>query len=108
MRAGEKATEVVAKVLSKPFVVHTMWSGGGGRAKESRYSALVEFGGKSLAEMLVTEGLARAKGMAVNLPDGEKGKAYVERLEALEKAAQVKRVGAWATTTRKDGADHPK
>ena len=52
--------------------------------------------------MLVSEGLARAKGTAVNLPDGEKGKAYVERLEALEKAAQVKRVGAWATTTRKE------
>ena len=58
--------------------------------------------------MLVTEGLARTKGTAVNLPDGEKGKAYIERLEALEKAAQAKRVGAWATTTRKDGAAHPK
>ena len=58
--------------------------------------------------MLVSEGLARTKGTAVNLPDGEKGKAYVERLEALEKAAQVKRVGAWVTTTRKDSAARPK
>ena len=104
MRVGEKATEAVAKALAKPFVVHTRWSGGGGRSREPRYSALVEFGGKSLAEMLVSEGLARTRGNPVNLPDGEKGKAYIERLEALEKVAQAKRVGAWATTTRKDGA----
>ncbi len=104
MRAGEKATEAVANALAKPFVVHTRWSGAGGRSKETRYSALVEFGGKSLAEMLVSQGLARTKGVAVNLPNGENGKAYFERLEALETTAHANRVGAWATSTRKDGA----
>lgn len=108
MRAGEKATEAVARALAKPFVVHTRWSGGGGRSKEPRYTALVEFGGKSLAEMLVGEGLARAMRTNVNLPDGEKGKAYVERLEVLEREAQRKRLGAWATTTRKSSDLQPK
>ena len=108
MRAGEKATEAVASALAKPFVVHTRWSGGGGRSREPRYSALVEFGGKSLAEMLVSEGLARAMHTTVNLPDGKKGKAYVERLEVLEREAQRKRLGAWATSTRKGSDSQPK
>jgi endonuclease YncB( thermonuclease family) len=53
--------------------------------------------GKSLAEILIREGLARSKGVAPNLPSGEKARAYMERLDALEQDARAKRVGAWST-----------
>ena len=59
-------------------------------------------GGKSLAELLVSEGLAQTKGVTPNLPDGEKASAYLQKLDGLEQAAHQKRVGAWATTQQKD------
>jgi endonuclease YncB( thermonuclease family) len=58
----------------------------------------VEVDGKSLGEILVSEGLARTKGVAPSLPTGEKAKAYMERLDDLESAAHEKRLGAWATS----------
>jgi hypothetical protein len=33
------------------------------------------------------------------LPSDEKGNAYMERLDDLEKAAQEKHIGAWPTST---------
>jgi len=47
---------------------------------------------------LVTEGLARVKGVAPKLPSDEKGKAYMERLDDLESAAHEKHLGAWTTS----------
>ena len=103
MRAGEKATEAVAKALAKPFVVHTTWSTARGRSKEPRYYAFVEADGKNLAEVLVSQGLARTKGQMITLPTGEKDKALKNRLEILEREARKKRLDAWATSTRKVG-----
>ena len=101
MRAGILAKETVQKLLHDPFVVQTHRANAGGRSKETRYYAFVEAGGKSLAEVLVSQGLARTKGQMSNLPTGEKGKAYKERLEVLEREAQRKRLGAWATSAKK-------
>ena len=39
--------------------------------------------------------------MELNLPTGEKSKAYVEQLEALEREAQLKRIGVWASSIQK-------
>src|SRR5436190_1024972 len=84
MKAGEKAKQRTKELLQKPFVVWTRWSTAGGRGRESRYYVIIEADGKNLAEILVSEGLARVKGMAPNLPNEEKGKAYMERLDDLE------------------------
>jgi len=99
LRAGDKAKIRVREILQGPFSVHTREATAGGGGKEPRYYALIEIGGKPLAEILVAEGLARTKGIFPNLPSGEKGKAYKARLEALEDEAHQKRLGVWANST---------
>jgi len=101
MKAGAKARDTVRKMLQKPFVVATRWATAGGRSREARYSALVEVGGKGLAEVLVSQGFARTKGVFANLPTGEKAKAYAEKLEQLEREARQKRLGIWGSAARK-------
>ena len=100
MKAGAQARDTVQKMLRESFIVRTRWATAAGRAKEPRYYAMVEVGGKSLAELLVGQGLARIKGVYPNLPTGEKGKAYVERLGMLEREARQKRLGVWATSAK--------
>src|SRR5438128_3159318 len=99
MKAGEKAKQRTKELLQKPFLIWTRWATAGGRGRESRYYVIVEVDGKSLGEVLVSEGLARTKGVAPNLPSGEHAKAYMERLDDLESAAHEKRLGAWTTST---------
>ena len=99
MKAGEKAKQRTQELLQKPFVIWTRWATAGGRGRESRYYVIVEVDGKSLGEILVSEGLARTKGVAPNLPNEEKGKAYMRRLDDLESAAHEKQLGAWTTST---------
>ena len=101
MKAGAKAKDTVQEILRDPFVVRTRWASAAGRGKETRYYALVEVGGQSLAEVLVSQGLARTKGVSPNLPTGERAKAYVERLEALEGEARQRRLGIWASSPEK-------
>jgi len=99
MKAGVKAKERVKELLQKPFVLRTLWASAAGRGRETRYYVLIEVDGKSMAEILVSEGLARVKGVGHVLPSGEKSSAYVDRLTALEKEAKRERVGAWSTST---------
>ena len=102
LKAGAMAKDMVRELLREPFVVYTRWAIAGGRGKEPRYYVLVEAGSKSLAEALVSQGLARTKGVIANLPTGEKSKAYVEKLEALEREARQKRGGVWASSIQKE------
>ena len=102
MKAGRMARDMVREFLKEPFVVHTRWATAGGRSKTTRYYVLIEADGKSLAEALVSQGLARTKGVAVKLPTGEKAKDYVEKLEALEREARQKRVGVWAGASQNE------
>ncbi len=101
MKAGAKARDTVRELLQKPFVVATRWATAGGRSRETRYYALVEVGGKGLAEVLVSQGFARTKGVFANLPTGEKAKAYAEKLEQLEREARQKRLGIWGSAAKK-------
>jgi endonuclease YncB( thermonuclease family) len=97
MKAGRKARDAVQELLREPFVIRTRRASAAGRSIEPRYYALIEVGGKSLAEILVSQGLARTKGVIVNLPTGENWKAYVEKLRALESEARQKRLGVWGS-----------
>jgi micrococcal nuclease len=97
LKAGAKARQRVRELLREPFIVRTRWANAAGRGGQTRYYGIVEVGGKRLAEILVGEGLAQTKGVAPNLPSGEKAAAYKRKLEALEHAARQKRLGAWAT-----------
>ena len=107
MKAGEKAKQRTKELLQKPFLIWTRWATAGGRGRESRYYVIVEVDGKNLGEILVSEGLARVKGVAPNLPNEEKGKAYMERLDDLENAAREKRLGAWTTSAAQTPSPTP-
>jgi len=97
LKTGVQAKERTQELLREPFSVRTRWASAAGRSRQTRYYGIVELGGKNLAEILVSEGLAQTKGVAPNQPNGEKASAYMERLEGLERGARQKRVGAWAS-----------
>ena len=100
MKAGRKARDTVRELLRESFVICTRRASAAGRSTEPRYYAFVEVGGKSLAELLVSQGLARPKGVTVNLPTGENWKAYVRKLQVLESEAKQKRLGIWGSAAK--------
>jgi len=102
MKGGRMARDLVRDTLQKPFSIWTRWASAAGRSKEPRYYGLVQVGTNSLAEILVSKGLAQPKGVRPNLPTGQKGTAYLEQLLALEADAKKKRVGLWASSPEKE------
>ena len=101
MKAGRAAKELTRDTLREPFTVWTRWSGGGGRSSEPRYYSFVRVGTNNLDEILVSRGLARARGMRVTLPTGEKAAAHLEKLQALEADARKRKAGLWENSTGK-------
>ncbi len=98
-RAGAKARDRVQSLLAaRPFVLHTRRANGQGRSGNVRYLSLVEVDGRYLHEVLLSEGLARAKGTPVTLPTGQKSRDYVPALRRLEEDARLGRRGLWATS----------
>ena len=96
LKAGAKARVFVRDTLNTPFVVLTRKAHAQGAAKDPRYYGTVQVGGKGLDEILVLAGLARVKGVAVNIPGAEKARAHSQRLLLLEEHAKQKRRGLWA------------
>ena len=99
-KAGEAAKALVAELLQRPFAVSTRWQNALGRGRLPRYYGMVEVDGQDLAELLVSRGLARAKGTVANLPNGEHAKAHMMKLQKLESEARAKREGIWAHSTK--------
>jgi endonuclease YncB( thermonuclease family) len=98
-RAGGRARDRVQAILgSRPFVIHTKHASAQGRAKTIRYYSLVEVDGRYLHEVLLSEGLARNKGVRVALPTGHPGKSYAAALQQLEDQARLGRRGIWAAS----------
>ena len=94
-KAGLEAGKVTAALLRKPFIITTRSQDAMGRSKLPRYYAVVTVGGKDLAEVLVSRGLARVKGASASLPDGVSGKEHMTRLKKIEVEARAKRLGLW-------------
>ena len=67
-----------------------------GRSRLPRYYAFIEANGQDLAELLVSRGLARAKGAVAILPDGTPAKDHREKLRKVEAEAKTKGLGIWA------------
>ena len=100
LKAGKQAGAYVRDALKGPFTVVTRKATAAGRGKELRYYGMVHVGGRSLDEMLVLQGLARAKGVGAAVP-GEKSRAHAERLRLLEVEAKRKGRGLWAAAAKK-------
>ena len=96
LEAGKAARDLIVDLLRKPFVVVTRWQNAMGRSALPRYYAVLMVGGKDLAEILVSQGLARAKGALATLPNGERAKDHMEKLRRLEAQARTERRGVWA------------
>ena len=99
LRAGRQATRLVRERLQTPFVVWTRWASAAGRTKTPRYYSFVEVEGQSLAELLVSEGVARTKGITATGPTGEPSHVVQARLQALERTARQHKRGIWATSS---------
>ena len=88
--------------LNGPFTVITRKAYAQGAARDPRYygTVTVNANGKDtgLDEMLVLAGLARVKGVSVNIPGAEKARAHSRRLLLLEEHAKEKRRGLWASS----------
>lgn len=100
LKAGAKAKKFVRDILRGSFVVITRKASAPGRSGEPRFYGLVQVGNKGLDEILISQGLARTKGVAVNLPTGEKSSAHVSKLRNLETQARQQRRGIWASSTK--------
>ncbi len=101
LKAGARARAYVREALKGPFTVVTRKAAAGGRGRDPRFYGMVQVGGRNLDEMLVLQGLARAKGVAAGVP-GEKARAHAQRLQLLEDEAKRRRRGLWAQ--KKGGA----
>jgi len=98
LKAGARARVFVRDALKGPFTVITRKAYAQGAAKDPRYYGMVQVDGKGLDEMLVLAGLARVKGVSVNIPGAEKARARSQRLLLLEEHAKAKRRGLWAAS----------
>lgn len=99
LRAGRQATRLVRERLQTPFVVETRWASAAGRTTIPRDYGFVKVEGQGLAELLVSEGLARTKGVIATGPTGEPAHVVQERLQALERTARQQKRGIWATSS---------
>lgn len=94
---GKQAAAFTKKHLkNKSFTVHTAFANALGRSKRGRvYVFVTTAEGHDLAELLVANGLARAKGMGRKTPDGIDRDEKKRRLQDLEIAAALGKKGIW-------------
>lgn len=96
--AGLEAKNLAADLLRKPFTVETRSQDAMGRSQ--RYYADVTVGGEDLGGILVSRGLARAKGTPANRPGAATAKERKLRLEQIEAKARSEHRGIWAHSTK--------
>jgi competence protein ComEA len=98
-QAGKLASDETARMLAKPFSIHTTFADARGDANYKRiYAFVTTADGKDLATHLVSHGLARAFGVYRETPDGRHRDLYRESLRDQELRASKLGAGAWAHT----------
>jgi competence protein ComEA len=96
---GRQAAEHTARLLQRPFTLHTRMQKALGDGRHLRFYAFVETAdGKDLAAELVRAGLARAYGVSAEGPGGRSAARYKEILADLELQAAKRGAGIWART----------
>ena len=98
-RYGEIAGERTTELLKDPFTLYTVFHATPGGGENPRYySVIILSDGRNLAEVLVSDGLARVLGVQREMPDGRSVADMNAGLEDLQLAAMMKRHGIWAAT----------
>lgn len=93
---GLRARDATRDLLAEPFTVYTVFTPALGQSEGGRiYAFIVTSDGRDLAETLVARGLARAYGVSRRTPFGESREDYSSRLNDMEIAAAMKRLGIW-------------
>ena len=95
LQVGEAAKNFVRAQLSHPFTVRTCKQDALGRSKMERFYAFVEVDHHDLGEELVANGLARLHGTETHPPGMTSAEVEWGKLEQLERAARMQKVGAW-------------
>lgn len=92
-KMGKKFTEQTLR--GEKFTVWTRWDDAMGSGQK-RYFGVVEVNGRSLAELLVENGLARVYGASCVLPDGTSVDQEFKLLRQKENRARAKKLGGWS------------
>ena len=96
---GEQARRFTKEKLARPFTVRTCMQSAMGRSKKDRHYAFIETAEGDLAELLVTNGLARLHGSAAQPAGLSSPEREWRKLRQLERAAKQEKVGAWGAST---------
>lgn len=99
MEFGEKAKTFTTEQLAKPFTIHSRFHKAPGDGKHLRFYAFVDIAdGKDLATELIKAGLARARGVVTDRPDGLSRERYKQSLADFEIQAGRMAKGVWKFT----------
>lgn len=99
IQLGNFAKRFTREKLNRPFTVRTCMQDAMGRSKMNRYYAFVETQEGDLAELLVTNGLARLHGSTATPLGLSSPERMWEKLQRLERAARQEKVGAWGASS---------
>ncbi|HEY2952563.1 MAG TPA: helix-hairpin-helix domain-containing protein [Verrucomicrobiae bacterium] len=95
-RGGILATKLTReKLTGREFTVVTRWQNAMGRSRQARFYGIVLVHGKSLADELVSNGLARIYGLRANWPETTRSATIINKLKNLEMTAREQGRGLW-------------
>lgn len=98
LKWGREAADFTGKTLARGFTAHTQKHEARGASSKNRYYAVILVKNQSLAELLISEGLARAYGMTVAFPPDKNvdEERFMRNLRNLETRAKTARKGIWS------------
>lgn len=107
LEAGRAAARFTIATLRGSFTVYTRWEDAKGDSQLQRFFAIVEIGGKDLAELLAANGFCRVYGKMVDGPDGRSSSAKAQRLDSLAQAAKRGNRGIWGALDAPSAGNGP-
>lgn len=99
VRFGRQASrQVRRRLLGRDFTIWTHWAEAIGRSRLPRYYGLLQVDGGDLGQWLLSQGLARVKGLKIVGPRGGSAADQQHRLHVLEARARRDRLGLWSVS----------
>ncbi|MDQ2824545.1 MAG: helix-hairpin-helix domain-containing protein, partial [Verrucomicrobiota bacterium] len=95
IKVGKTATQFTREKLTQSFTVRTCFQDALGRSKMERFYAIVQTTSGDLGEQLIENGLARKHGASANPVGLPRANVEWQKLEGLERAAKLEKVGGW-------------